>query len=100
METRMEHFAKYRNDIRMMSDADFEIVRLTPEQKEQLFRAVSPQEAASKVTATLERERGAAPNLNEAFLKRRHRLWVIQGVIGGILLIVFLIWGLLLWRSK
>ena len=96
----MEHFAKYRNDIRMMSDADFEIVRLTPEQKEHLSRAVSPQEAASKVTATLERERGAAPNFNEAFLKRRHRLWVIQGVIGGILFIVFLIWGLLLWRSK
>ena len=96
----MEHFAKYRNDIRMMSDADFEIVRLTPEQKEQLSRAVSPQEAESKVTATLERERGAAPNFNEAFLKRRHRLWVIQGVIGGILFIVFLIWGLLLWRSK
>ena len=96
----MEHFAKYRNDIRMMSDADFEIVRLTPEQKEQLSRAVSPQEAASKVTATLERERGAAPNFNEAFLKRRHPLWVIQGVIGGILFIVFLIWGLLLWRSK
>ena len=96
----MEHFAKYRNDIRMMSDADFEIVRLTPEQEEQLSRAVSPQEAASKVTATLERERGAAPNFNEAFLKRRHRLWVIQGVIGGILFIVFLIWGLLLWRSK
>ena len=96
----MEHFAKYRNDIRMMSDADFEIVRLTPEQKEQLSRAVSSQEAASKVTATLERERGAAPNFNEAFLKRRHRLWVIQGVIGGILFIVFLIWGLLLWRSK
>ena len=49
----MEHFAKYRNDIRMMSDADFEIVRLTPEQKEQLSRAVSPRDAASKVTATL-----------------------------------------------
>ena len=96
----MEHFAKYRNDIRMMSDADFEIVRLTPEQKEQLSRAVSHQEDASKVTATLERERGAAPKFNEPFLKRRHRLWVIQGVIGGILFIVFLIWGLLLWRSK
>ena len=96
----MEHFAKYRNDIRLMSDADFETVRLSPEQKEQLSRAVSPQEAASKVTATLERERDEAPNLNEDFLKRRHRLWVIQGIVGGILLIAFLVWGLLLWRSK
>ena len=100
METRTERFAKYRRNIRLMSDADFAKHSLTNEEKEQMQKAVSPSEAALAVSRQVEEGHKNIPNANSNFLARRRRIFICQCVVLGILVVVFLVWGILLFGRK
>lgn len=91
METRMERYAKYREKISQMAEEDFQ-----PDGVPVGNREVSKEEVDSYVANDLSQEEIANGGPNKAYLNRRRATYIAQLIVGVLLFVALLVFGILI----